>query len=76
MKHNIGIIRLSVVTGVMAVMFLILIGRLYQLQILNGTNDADSPVLKTEKQIIEKAPEEIFMTVTENHWHITGWLIR
>ncbi|WMJ86422.1 penicillin-binding transpeptidase domain-containing protein [Anaerocolumna sp. MB42-C2] len=53
-KCNIGI-RLGLVTGVMAVMFLILIGRLYQLQILNGTNDTQSPVLKTEKEIIVKS---------------------
>ena len=55
MKRNIGIIRISIIAAVMAVMPLLLIGRIYQLQILNGNEYEDSPVLKTQKQIIEKS---------------------
>lgn len=54
-KPNIGIARFCITIGIMTVMFLVLIVRLYELQILNEPEDASSVTLKSQKIITLKS---------------------
>ena len=55
MRNNTGTFRLVIINGIMVILFLILIGRMYKLQILNATENADKTELAVGKSVVLKS---------------------
>lgn len=55
MGNNTGTLRLGIISGIMIILFLILIGRMYQLQILNAAENTDKTEFATGKSVVLKS---------------------
>jgi len=55
LKRKIKISRLAILVGIFGIMFLLLVGRLYKLQILDGESYANVFELKTKKTLLLKS---------------------
>lgn len=55
MRNNTGALRLGIISGIMVILFLILIGRMYQLQILNAAENTDKTEFATGKSVVLKS---------------------
>lgn len=65
--------RLFIVSVVMVVLFSLLIGRLFKLQIIEGEEHLNNFTYKSKKTLtVEGLPEVIFLTAMANCLHITS----